>query len=121
MTGRHMIVATQATREAGVRFGRVIARSTVSRWMANTPTATIAPTRSVDAPVITAPYPQRSTRRPYRSMRYPRANGLATTAPRQACDGNCTPVVAGTCTLARIKGRLVPYSAGRNIRPRRQR
>ena len=70
MIGRHMITATQATREAGVRFGRVTARSTVSRWMANTPTATIAPTRSLDAPVITAPYPQRSTRRPYRSMRY---------------------------------------------------
>src|SRR5580704_16388774 len=70
MNGRDMITATQATREAGVRFGRVTARSTVSRWMANTPTATIAPTRSLDAPVITAPYPQCSTRRPYRSMRY---------------------------------------------------
>ena len=52
MTGRHMIVATQATREAGVRFGRVIARRTVSRWMTNTPSATIAPTRSADTPVI---------------------------------------------------------------------
>src|ERR1700749_2894538 len=50
-----MIVATQATREAGVRLGRVTARSTVSRWMANPPTATIAQTTSCDVTVITAP------------------------------------------------------------------
>src|ERR1700756_3035320 len=56
MTGRHMITATQATREAGVRSGRVIARSTVNRWMTNPPTATAAPTRSSDAPLIMAPH-----------------------------------------------------------------
>ena len=56
MTGRHMITAIQATREAGVRFGRVIARSPVDRWMTNPPTATIAPTRSADAPLIMAPH-----------------------------------------------------------------
>src|ERR1700677_2021619 len=56
MTGRHMITAIQATREAGVRSGRVIARSTVARWMTNRPTATTAPTRSSDAPLIMAPH-----------------------------------------------------------------
>src|ERR1700681_1307659 len=56
MTGRHMITAIQATREAGVRSGRVIARSTVNRWMTNPPTATAAPTRSSDAPLIMAPH-----------------------------------------------------------------
>src|SRR6202451_3128152 len=55
MTGRHMITAIQATREAGARSGRVIARSTVNRWMTNPPTATTAPTRSSDAPLIMAP------------------------------------------------------------------
>src|ERR1700755_3680313 len=56
MTGRHMITAIQAAAEAGVGFGRVIARSTVNRWMTNTPTATTAPTRSSDAPLIMAPH-----------------------------------------------------------------
>src|SRR4030081_2786240 len=57
MTGRHMITAIQATREAGVRSGRVIARSTVNRWTTNPPTATTAPTSSSDAPLIMAPPP----------------------------------------------------------------
>src|ERR1700679_1415785 len=56
MTGRHMIAAIQATRAAGVRFGRVIARSTVARWMTNPPTAMTAPTRSSDVPLIMAPH-----------------------------------------------------------------
>src|ERR1700733_9918323 len=56
MTGRHMITAIQAPREAGVRFGRVIARSAVARWMTNTPTAATATTRSSDAPLIMAPH-----------------------------------------------------------------
>src|ERR1700761_5128612 len=51
-----MIAAIQATREAGVRSGRVIARSTVSRWMTNPPAAMTAPTRSSDAPLILAPH-----------------------------------------------------------------
>src|SRR3984957_10796320 len=56
MIGRHMTPAIQATREAGVRSGRVIARSTVNRLMTNPPTATTAPTRSSDAPLIMAPH-----------------------------------------------------------------
>ena len=42
--------------EAGVRFGRVIARSMVDRLMTNTPTRTTAPTRSSDAPLMMAPH-----------------------------------------------------------------
>src|ERR1700677_9254 len=51
-----MITAIQATREAGVRSGRVIARSTANKLMTNPPTATTAPIRSSDAPLIMAPH-----------------------------------------------------------------
>ena len=56
MTGRHMITAIQATREAGVRSGRVIARTTVARRMTNATTATTTPIRSSDAPLMMAPH-----------------------------------------------------------------